>query len=50
MEHLDFGRRLWAGLAAAAAYLVKRPEVVKGVASLTVFVGKSYLLQFIQTL
>jgi predicted nicotinamide N-methyase len=50
MEHLEFGRRLWTGLTAAAAYLMKRPEVVKGVASLAVFVGKSQLLQFIQTL
>jgi predicted nicotinamide N-methyase len=50
MENLEFGRRWWTGLAAAAAYLVKRPEVVKGVASMAVFVGKSYVLQIIQTL
>jgi hypothetical protein len=41
---------LWAGLSAVTAFLLKRPEVMKGVASMVVFVGKSYLLQFIQTL
>jgi len=50
MQQLDSGRRWWTGLAAAAAFLMKRPEVVKGVASMAVFVGKSYLLQIIQTL
>jgi len=50
MNYLDFGRQLWAGLAAVTAFLLKRPEVMKGVASMVVFVGKSYLLQFIQTL
>lgn len=50
MEHLEFGRRSLAVLAAAAAYLLKRPEVLKGVASLAVFVSKSQLMQIIQTL
>jgi len=50
MYQLNFGRQVWAGLAALTAFLLKRPEVMKGVASMVVFVGKSYLLQFIQTL
>jgi hypothetical protein len=50
MNYLNFGRQSWAGLAAMTAFLLKRPEVMKGVGSMVVFVGKSYLLQYIQTL
>ena len=50
MRHQKLGRRWWAGLAAVSAVLVKRPEVMKGMANMVVFVGKSYLLQYIQAL
>jgi hypothetical protein len=50
MRYRNRDKRYLAGLAAISAYLMKRPEVVKGVASMVVFVGKSYLLQYIQTL
>lgn len=50
MRYRNFDRRWLTGLAAVSAFLVQRPEVIKGVASMVVFVGRSYLLQYIQTL
>jgi hypothetical protein len=50
MRYPALDRRWWAGFAAVSAFLVKRPEVMKGVASMVVFVGKSALMQYIQTL
>jgi hypothetical protein len=50
MRYPALDRRRWAGLAAVSAFLVKRPEVMKGVASMVVFMCKSALMQYLQTL
>jgi hypothetical protein len=42
-------RRLWASVAAVAAYLFKRLEV-EGVASMAVFVNTTDLMQYLQAL
>jgi hypothetical protein len=43
-------RRLWASVAAVAAYLFKRLEVLEGVASMAVFVNTTDLMQYLQAL
>jgi hypothetical protein len=50
MRYPHFDRRWWAGFAAVSAFLAKRPEVMKGVANMVVLMGKSALMQYIQTM